>query len=80
MPIKRHQADLERKAIEIGELIDLEKVPKHILAWKEPRLEIGDADCYPIIDVLHRIATMLSEMTRVDKAAPAGKEKPRKTK
>jgi len=59
MPKKRQVEDLIEKRKKIGELLKLDKVPLHVLAWKEPRLELGDGDCYPVIDVLERIAERL---------------------
>ena len=61
LPPKRQQEDLIKKHEKIGELLGLEKVPLHLLAWKEARLELGDGDCYPIIDVLERIAEYMPQ-------------------
>ena len=60
LPPKRQQEDLIKKHEKIGELLGLEKVPLHLLAWKEARLELGGGDCYPVIDVLQKVAEMVS--------------------
>lgn len=59
MPKKRQKEDLEKKHEKIGELLGLEKVPLHTLAWKEPRLDLGSGDCYPVVDVLERLAVLM---------------------
>lgn len=69
MPIERQQRvmlpkrlkdDILIKNEKIGELLGLEKVPLHTLAWKEPRLDLASGDCYPVVDVLGRIADLLN--------------------
>ena len=57
---KRQVADLIEKHKKIGELLKLEKVPLHVLAWKEPRYELGDGDCYPLVDVIERLAELVA--------------------
>ena len=60
-PKKRDQDQLIEKHKRIGELLGLEKVPTHTLSWKEPNLELDTADCYPIVDVLEKIAELIKE-------------------
>ena len=43
-----------------NELLGLNTVPLHELAWKEERLDLGSGDCYPMVDVLERIAEVLT--------------------
>lgn len=59
MPKKRQVEDLIAKRKKIGELLGLKKVPLHVLAWQEPKLELGDGDCYPLIDVLERLSQLI---------------------
>ena len=61
---RRQQADLIEKAEKIGKLLGLDPVPTHTLAWKEQRLEIGTGDCYPMMDVLERIAELVGSVPR----------------
>ena len=56
---RRQKEDLIEKHKKIGELLELEKVPLHVLSWKEPRYELGDGDCYPLVDVIEKIAELL---------------------
>ena len=67
---KRQKDELIEKHKRIGECLGLKTVPQHTLAWKEERLELDSGDCYPLVDVLDRIATLLFEqMTRSAKKA-----------
>ena len=75
---KRQQSELIEKHKKIGELLQLERVPVHRLAWKEPRLELETADCYPVVDVLERIAELLPEIANLHLAKKPGR--PRKVK
>jgi hypothetical protein len=56
---KRLPSELFEKARNIGKLLDLEPVPKHTMAWQEPRLELDTGDCYPLIDILERLAMVM---------------------
>jgi hypothetical protein len=58
---KRLPSELFEKARNIGKLLDLEPVPKHTMAWQEPRLELDTGDCYPLIDILERLAFAFSD-------------------
>ena len=60
-PDKRQQHQLVKKAERIGELLGMEMVPSHLMAWKEPRLQLETNECYPLIDVLLAIAEKLAE-------------------
>ena len=56
---KRQAEDLLKKAEKIGELLKLDGVATFNMAWKEPRLDLpGGGECYPLIDVLERLAEM----------------------
>lgn len=66
---KRQQVDLIEKHMLIGELLQLDVVPTHTLAWKEPRLELSPGECYPIVDVLLGISKMLDKISRKLNAA-----------
>lgn len=68
-PPKRQKAELEEKARKIARLLKLDPVPTHTLAWKEPRLETDNADCFPLIDVLEKVAELLAATE--EKPAPA---------
>jgi len=61
-PKKRLQSELHRKAERIGALLGMEGVPTHTLAWKELRLETSTGDCYPLYDVLERMAELIAEI------------------
>jgi hypothetical protein len=62
-PSKRQVKDLLEKAVEIGELLELDKVATFNMAWKEPRLDLpGGGECYPLIDVLERLASVFKEV------------------
>ena len=58
-PVRRQQSELIDKHEKIGALLQLDKVPVHTMAWKERRLELSDGDCYPLVDVLERIAEII---------------------
>ena len=60
-PDKRLVSDLIRKGEKIGNLLKLKKVATFNMAWKEPRLALENSgECYPIIDVLEKLAEMVS--------------------
>ena len=62
VPTKRRSwEELREEHKKIGELLGLKKVPLHTLAWKEQRLELGDGDCYPFIDLLAKVAELLAK-------------------
>ena len=63
---KRQVDDIIEKNKKIGELLGVEKVPLHVLAWKEPRLELGEGDCYPVVDVLEKIAELFDVKQSID--------------
>ena len=58
--VKRLKADNIKKNERIGELLGLEPIPVHHLAYKEERLDRSDGDCYPLVDVLKRIAEIIT--------------------
>ena len=66
---RRQQSELVEKNEKIGELLNLEKVPTHLMAWKEPRLDLGTGDCYPLVDVLERIAELVGTSKKKKPAA-----------
>ena len=70
---KRQKENLIEKNKRIGELLRLKKVPLHLLAWKEPKLGLDTGDCYPLVDVLERIAELVG-------AKPEPKKKPGRPK
>ena len=58
-PNRRQKIDILKQGERIGELLGLEKVPTFCMAWKEPRLDLpGGGDCYPLVNVLERLAEM----------------------
>lgn len=61
-PKKRLASELQEKAERIGNLLGLDKVPVHTLAWKEIRLQLSTGDCYPLYDVLEKIAEDIAAM------------------
>lgn len=63
-PKKRDRAELIEKHQKIGELLKLDPVPTHTLAWKEDRLDLDSGDCYPVIDVLGKISELLEAILR----------------
>ena len=63
---KRQVDDIIEKNKKIGELLGVEKVPLHVLAWKEPRLELGEGDCYPVVDILEKIAELFDVKQSID--------------
>ena len=79
---KRQESELVEKHRRIGELLNMEPVPVHTLAWKEQRLSLETADCYPIVDVLERMSELLNELLRghpiLEKSGR--KQKPKKGK
>ena len=74
---KRQVDEIIEKNKKIGELLGVEKVPLHVLAWKEPRLELGEGDCYPVVDVLEKIAEFIVSLSLV---ATENKKKPGRPK
>ena len=64
---RRQEGDLIKKAEKIGKLLDLDPVPTHTLAWKEQRMSIGTGDCYPLMDVLERIAELVGKKPKAAK-------------
>ena len=72
---KRQPGTLVEKHKKIGELLSLKKVPLHTLAWKEPRLELDTGECYPVVDVLERLAEYVNFLDE-----PGGNKKPAKAK
>ena len=83
-PKKRDRAELIKKHEKIGGLLGLKPVPTHTLAWKEDRLELDTGDCYPIVDVLERIAELMGQMAVNRKpaqgAGSSSKPQPKKAK
>lgn len=74
-PKKRDNDLLLEKRKKIGDLLGLKKVPTHTLAWKEPRLELDTAECYPLVDIFERIAELVpfpSKSYVNAKSAPTG--------
>jgi len=60
-PNKRQIKDLNKKAEKIGDLLNLKKVASFNMAWQEPRINLeGGGECYPLIDVLERLAEMVN--------------------
>lgn len=80
VPKKRLQSELHRKAERIGALLGMEGVPTHTLAWKELRLETRTGDCYPVYDVLERVAEKIAriELSARLNAEPDEDKKPKK--
>ena len=76
---RRLKEELLEKNRRIGELLGLDLVPLHTLAWQEPKLETGTGDCYPMVDILERIAELLNKGTAEIEAPPVAK-KTRKSK
>ena len=72
-PDKRQKKDLIRKAERIGELLGMDPVPSFKMAWKEPRLELETAECYPLIDVLERLAEKIVMLEPVQEIKPKKK-------
>lgn len=58
---KRLKADNIEKNEKIGELLGMDPVPVHHLAYKEQRLDRSDGDCYPLVDVFLRIAELVGK-------------------
>jgi len=58
---RRQPDDILEKNEKIGELLGLEKVAVHTLSWKEQRLNLKSGDCYPVVDMLLKMAEMLAE-------------------
>ena len=58
---RRQPSDILEKNEQIGTLLGLEKVAVHTLSWKEQRLPLASGDCYPTVDVLLKIAELLSK-------------------
>ena len=59
---KRLISELTEKIEKIGELLDLEVVPTHQLAWKEVRMNTSTGDCYPVIDFRLAVAIKLRDL------------------
>ena len=59
--IRRQTADRLKKNEAIGELLKMEKVPLHCLEWKETKFELEGGDCYPMVDVILKLAEMVSQ-------------------
>ena len=60
-PNRRQKIDILKQGERIGELLGLEKVPTFCMAWKEPRLDLpGGGDCYPLVNVLERLAEIVA--------------------
>lgn len=75
-PNKRQVKDLLEKAEKIGELLNLEKVPTFCMTWKERRLDLpGGGECYPLIDVLERLAEMVPHPPKTPARKKPGKKK-----
>ncbi len=71
--VKRLKADNIKKNERIGELLGLEPIPVHHLAYKEERLDRSDGDCYPLVDVLERMAVLLESHVLFEKEKPTEK-------
>jgi len=58
---KRQAQELLEKGEKIGKLLGLDRVATFNMAWKEPRLDLpGGGECYPLIDVLEKLAEKVS--------------------
>ena len=72
-PDKRQLKDLYQTAEKIGDLLGLKPVPVHLMTWKEPRLNLENkGECFPLIDVLEKLAEMASApiVVQPEKAQP----------
>jgi hypothetical protein len=62
---KRQVIDILKAGEKIGELLELDKVPTFNMTWRELRLDIpGGGDCYPLIDVLEKMAELIALSVR----------------
>ena len=79
---KRLVSELTKKVEKIGELLNLESIPTHQLAWKEERMNTSTGDCYPVLDFRLAVAQQLYNLSsKIDELnQPAQAKRGRKKK